>query len=204
MIVLILAMAPVTLLAQYKVQINIVSVPAGTQADKIYMAGNFNSWNPKDSLAAFIKNSEGKFAIRFNNVENRQYEFKFTLGSWETVETTADGKDVGNRLVKIESDTTLNFTVGGWKKASAPAARKHTASANVHIIDTAFYIPQLQRYRRLWVYLPPGYAASQKRYPVLYMHDGQNLFDEYTAPFGEWGVDEALDTLSPKSKTVLW
>jgi predicted alpha/beta superfamily hydrolase len=42
-----------------------------------------------------------------------------------------------------------------------------------------------------------GYASSKnkKRYPVLYMHDGQNVFDAYTAPYGEWGVDECLDTL---------
>ncbi|MBL0146803.1 MAG: alpha/beta hydrolase [Chitinophagaceae bacterium] len=34
-----------------------------------------------------------------------------------------------------------------------------------------------------------------KKYPVLYMHDGQNVFDEYTSGFGEWGVDECLDSL---------
>lgn len=46
--------------------------------------------------------------------------------------------------------------------------------------------------RNVSVWLPPGYDASQARYPVLYMHDGQNLFDAATANFGEWGVDEHL------------
>ena len=46
------------------------------------------------------------------------------------------------------------------------------------------------------VYLPPGYAASGKHYPVLYMHDGQNLFDDATSYAGEWGVDESLDALA--------
>ena len=46
------------------------------------------------------------------------------------------------------------------------------------------------------VYLPPGYAESSQRYPVLYMHDGQNLFDNATSYAGEWGVDEALDRLA--------
>jgi predicted alpha/beta superfamily hydrolase len=46
------------------------------------------------------------------------------------------------------------------------------------------------------VYLPPGYDAdTERRYPVLYLHDGQNLFDERTAFSGEWGVDEAAQAL---------
>jgi len=70
-----------------------------------------------------------------------------------------------------------------------------TASKNVHVIDTAFYIPQLGRYRRIWLYLPESYKTSKNKYPVLYMHDGQNVFDDKTSFSGEWGVDEAIDTL---------
>jgi len=47
----------------------------------------------------------------------------------------------------------------------------------------------------VWLYLPPGYAASERRYPVLYMHDGQNVLDARTSFAGEWGVDETLDSL---------
>jgi len=43
--------------------------------------------------------------------------------------------------------------------------------------------------------LPPDYNSSNKRYPVLYMHDGQNLFDQTTSFSGEWKVDETLNTL---------
>lgn len=50
--------------------------------------------------------------------------------------------------------------------------------------------------RRVDVWLPPGYPAGSARYPVLYMHDGQNLFDTATAFGGvEWGVDEVLARL---------
>lgn len=51
------------------------------------------------------------------------------------------------------------------------------------------------RTREISVWLPPGYEASDQSYPVLYMHDGQNLFDPATANFGEWGVDEHLERL---------
>jgi len=47
--------------------------------------------------------------------------------------------------------------------------------------------------RQVRVYLPPGYAAGTARYPVLYMHDGQNLFTP--GPFGDWRMDEVVDSL---------
>lgn len=72
----------------------------------------------------------------------------------------------------------------------------HTRSSNVQVLDTAFQMPQLGKKRRIWVYLPAGYGQSGKKYPVLYMHDGQNLFDVKTSGFGEWGVDEVLDSLN--------
>lgn len=49
------------------------------------------------------------------------------------------------------------------------------------------------RERRVWVYLPEGYAAGVKAYPVLYMHDGQNLFRDEEASFGvAWGIADYL------------
>src|SRR6267378_2162541 len=69
------------------------------------------------------------------------------------------------------------------------------ATASVSIVSDSFAIPRLARTRRVWIYLPPGYATSTRRYPVLYMHDGQNVFDARTSFAGEWGVDETLDSL---------
>jgi predicted alpha/beta superfamily hydrolase len=57
--------------------------------------------------------------------------------------------------------------------------------------------PQLNNTRKLRIYLPPSYAENAaKRYPVLYMHDGQNLFDAKSAAYGvEWGIDETVNRL---------
>ena len=79
---------------------------------------------------------------------------------------------------------------------------KETTSPNLYIIDEAFYIPQLDRYRRIWLYLPAGYNLSEEEYPVIYMHDGQNLFEEWSAFSEEWGVDETLDELQAKCIVV--
>lgn len=70
-----------------------------------------------------------------------------------------------------------------------------TAGNNVHIMADSFDMPQLGRSRRIWIYLPPDYETSGQDYPVIYMHDGQNLFDDSTSVNGEWHVDETLDTL---------
>ncbi|RYZ00435.1 MAG: alpha/beta hydrolase [Chitinophagaceae bacterium] len=80
---------------------------------------------------------------------------------------------------------------------------RNTASGpNVHIIDTAFFMPQLGRYRRIWLYLPPEYAGSERRFPVLYMHDGQNLFEDWSAFGEEWQVDETIDAMDRKCIVV--
>jgi predicted alpha/beta superfamily hydrolase len=76
--------------------------------------------------------------------------------------------------------------------------KENTASKNVQIIDTAFYIPQLDRKRRVWIYLPKDYLSTTKKYQVLYLQDGQNVFDKATSFIDEWGVDECLDTLIEK------
>jgi predicted alpha/beta superfamily hydrolase len=71
---------------------------------------------------------------------------------------------------------------------------------NVWIPDEAFYMPQLDRYRRIWLYLPEGYERSRQEYPVLYMHDGQNLFDDSISFSGSWKVHETLNEQS----SLLW
>jgi alpha-glucosidase len=55
--------------------------------------------------------------------------------------------------------------------------------------------PQLKTSKKIWVYLPKDYAKQTRNYPVIYMHDAQNLFDAKTSYAGEWKVDETLDSL---------
>ena len=88
--------------------------------------------------------------------------------------------------------------------ADTPAPPKaSTALPGVSLLPELVEIPGLQRKRQIRMYLPPGYATSGKRYPVLYMHDAQNLFDDATAFAGEWKVDETLDALSKEGKLEL-
>lgn len=73
-------------------------------------------------------------------------------------------------------------------------AQESTASKQVSTftIDA----PQLKSSKKIWLYLPKNYPTSTKKYPVIYMHDAQNLFDAKTSFAGEWNVDEKLDSLN--------
>jgi predicted alpha/beta superfamily hydrolase len=70
-----------------------------------------------------------------------------------------------------------------------------TASSQVFLLSHDFLIPQLNRHRRIWLYLPPDYHQLGKHYPVIYMQDGQNLFDAHSSYSGEWRVDKTLNRL---------
>ncbi|MEL7123141.1 MAG: alpha/beta hydrolase-fold protein [Bacteroidota bacterium] len=75
-----------------------------------------------------------------------------------------------------------------------------TAVVNVEILEKVVHVPYSSSSRTLRIYLPPSYQSTNKQYPVIYMLDGQNLFDEQTAYAGEWGVDEVLNHFSKESK----
>ena len=174
--------------------------------DREFIAGSFNSWNPADNNYQLTTAADGHSTITMLLPEGN-YEYKFTRGNWAKSETDAEGKGIANRTLKVTSDTTINLSVLGWNDdfaVNAEAQKTHSASANVSVMDTAFYMPQLGRNRKIWIYLPPDYTTSKKSYPVLYMHDGQNLFDNATSYSGEWGVDEFLDSVfSAGKKTAI-
>lgn len=175
-----------------------VRVPASTPADSaVYVAGNFNVWNPGNPAYRLARGADGDYTLTLPEAVRGPIEFKFTQGSWERVEVDSAGGGISNRRFDIPAAgaATWTGTVAGWQDPRKVTARKSTRRPGVAVIDTAFAIPQLGRTRRVWVYLPPDYATSGHRYPVLYMHDGQNVFDDSTSGFGEWGVDETLDSL---------
>lgn len=87
--------------------------------------------------------------------------------------------------------------------AAAIADKPSTAQPEVSLLKEPLAIPGLNRKRQIRIYLPPGYASSGRRYPVLYMHDGQNLFDDATAYAGEWRVDETLNAMARSGKLEL-
>ena len=139
-----------SLKAQYTVRLVVNSVGAATKNfDNIYVAGNFNNWNAADNSSKLKPFGGSRFIIVFDDVKPGLLEYKFTRGDWSKVETTAKGEEVENRTATINNDTTITVSIEGWKDNFPVKVIPNTASANVHLIDSSFFIPQLNRYRRI-------------------------------------------------------
>jgi len=186
---------------QHVVQFVISSLPAKNSTDSnLFLAGSFNGWNPRDKNYQFQKKGNYVLGIK---LADGMYEYKITRGGWDKVECRKGGADIQNRVLKLSSDTIIDIMVDEWADNIERKPGVSTAGKNVHIVDTAFLIPQLNRTRRVWIYLPTGYSTSEKRYPVLYMHDGQNVFDDLTSFAGEWNVDETLDSIGNHAREMI-
>jgi len=175
-----------------------LAAPANTPAAaSVFVAGSFNQWNPAAPEYQLAAETPGHYAITLPASVRGVIEFKFTLGSWDLVEADSGGADVPNRSFTVPASGVASYdgAVPRWRDGTPRPTRPASATASVSIVSDSFAIPQLGRARRVWIYLPPGYATSTRRYPVLYMHDGQNVFDARTSFAGEWGVDETLDSL---------
>jgi predicted alpha/beta superfamily hydrolase len=192
-----------TIIAQNTVRVEIKSLPEyHSSGSDLYMAGSFNGWNPQDANFQFHRTPEGNYYMDLR-VADGKYEYKITRGGWDKVECKKGGASIANRVLVAPSDTSVQVFIEEWADRFPSQPRRSTASTNVKIIDTAFLIPQLKRTRRVWIYLPENYNSSKQRYPVLYMHDGQNVFDDATSFSGEWGVDEFLDSTQRKKCIVV-
>lgn len=76
-----------------------------------------------------------------------------------------------------------------------------TENNSIKVIND-FKSPELNNSKTIRIYLPEGYDSSNKSYPVIYMPDGQNLFDASTATYGKtWGISYTLDELTNEGKT---
>jgi predicted alpha/beta superfamily hydrolase len=189
---------------QAQTNLRLTAVPAATSASQpLYVAGSFNDWQPSAAGYALARQADGSYQLTLPATVRGPQEFKFTRGSWATGEADAVFQGIANRRAEFgASPTTLTFQVATWqdqRPGGVPAGPKpHTLAANAQVLSDSFRLPQLGgRARRVWLYLPPSYASARlKRYPVLYLQDGQNVFDEATSFSGEWGVDETLNELA--------
>lgn len=182
-----------------QVTIILDEIPENTPSqDPIHVAGDFQGWNPGNKDYILYKDSvSGLHTIVLYYITGN-IEFKFTRGDWDKVESNDNGGFLPDRKHKVLDGDTLRLQILGWEDLDGNGGGTSTAAENVQILTDSFYMPQLNRYRRIWIYLPPDYGQTNYSYPVLYMHDGQNVFDARTSFAGEWRVDETLNELYDK------
>lgn len=192
--------APATQPRPVRVEVR-VTVPAGTTGD-VFVAGSVPELGPWRADALKLSRSGETYVGSFEVEPGSRVEFKFTRGSWETVEKAPGGEEVANRTYDVPADGSparIEAAVANWASAASAAtspARRSTVVGTLKLHDN-FESKALGNRRTIRVWLPPGYDAdTAKRYPVVYLHDGQNCFDAATSSFGtEWGFDETATEL---------
>ena len=167
------------------------TVPAG---ETVYLTGGIEAlgnWNGGEVPMEPLGNGRWRAGIRVDRP--MVFEYKYTLGSWEHEGADADGHPLPNFEARVDGDTTVSDTVPAWTTdAVVPAPqgqvtgdlRYHRGLRGDGLAD-----------RDVLVWLPPGYENEpERRYPVIYLHDGQNLFDPRLQPGfrGGRGVHRAL------------
>ncbi|MBC8047026.1 MAG: hypothetical protein H7Y00_09545 [Fimbriimonadaceae bacterium] len=159
--------------------------------NNIYVAGNFNEWNPGNKNY-LLRNYSGVYSITFTPPKDiTTLEYKFTHGDWKRVEVNADGSQKQNRTVNYKPGMIEDVSVEGWDDLLPDKIKE----GNKDVIQFTVYSNELKREKNIRVYLPCDYEASNNRYPVIYVLDGQNLFDDVYSPAGEWEIDETMDSI---------
>jgi len=177
------------------------NVPAGA---KVFIVGNdekLGEWDP--GAVALEKQEDGSWAGTYSFPSGSRLEYKITRGSWESEAVGADGTVPGNFVLNIQSNETVNIVVANWRDV---LHKDSVRKIEGQITGEVKYHRQMQgegiRPRDVIVWLPPSYEKNpERRYPVLYVQDGQNAFDPATSFAGvDWGIDETADRLIREGK----
>lgn len=99
----------------------------------IYVAGTFNNWNPGDTFCIMKRIDRKHYSLDIPCFRDKEYEYKYTMGSWKGVEKKADGNDIDNRRFKAGKRMKIKDRILGW---SIPAP--------VNVADTATFLNKEQ------------------------------------------------------------
>ncbi len=175
--------------------INVI-VPHSTPKDAtLYIAGNnpqLGDWDP--GKVQMNKVNDSLWTMELQYTKGFNLECKITRGSWNNQAMYKQGEVPPNTQLTAENDTTITLRPAMWSdEANEPGGS---------VVGTLKYHRKLKgdglEYERdVIVWLPPSYETdSSKSYPVLYMHDGQNIADPKTSFIGyDWHVDEVAESL---------
>jgi len=183
-----------------EITFNVILSDSLATSDTLFITGNdkrLGNWQP--GAALMTKINDRQWQIKIKLPLNKRIEYKFTRGDWATEEALADGTIPGNKSFIVPKNETINHQIQNWRDRVYQPEGKVTGGIRYHY---NFYANRLKNERTIIVWLPESYKTeTKKRYPVLYAHDGQNLFDPKTSFIGvDWQLDETADTLIRKGE----
>ncbi|WP_234736520.1 alpha/beta hydrolase [Tellurirhabdus bombi] len=162
----------------------------------VYISGNFCDWDA--TLFEMQRTGPNTFFCEFPEQVPlpELIEYKYNRGGWEHVELDFTGEGIPNRTIHLSESYRTDY-VAHWQWNGLPFDPEKVP--NVELLSEDFEIPQLETTRRIHVLLPHDYHSTGKPYPVLYLHDGQNLFGE-GAEYGSWNVDQKMAILAARRR----
>lgn len=186
----------------FKVVVHVLNKSKSFIGESCYLASGANRWTVDGHCIGAIPERGHRISSVLPDVEEGELEFKITRGSWETVNSSTAGQLLEPYRVHVRQDMEVEVSIEAWRDEFPQS----TASPQVHVLADNFYFPHLNTSRKIWIYLPEDYQHTDKHYPVLYMHDGQHLFDEATsvgrAGPVEWMVDETIDAAKHRAIVI--
>ncbi len=172
-----------------------LEVPQGTPADaQFYLQTGLENHAPALPDHAFTREGAG-WVLRLPVPVGTLLTYKVTRGSRESEEGDAWGERRPDRRTVVYGPATHHVQVRSWQDLHDGPGRPSTLAAGTETLSV--YSPELQDDFTVLVWTPPGYERSAERYPALYLHDGQNVFDRATSFAGEtWAADAAATALA--------
>jgi len=164
--------------------------PALKPNAEIYITGSslvLGNWQPDLVPLSYISEDIWQITLPFNL--NESFEYKFTQGDWSVEIADKTGSVLPNFAGLADKDKTIVIKAEQWaSKSQNTFSGQITGTVEYHQHFSSEGILE----RDIIVWLPPGYNKDiQQSYPVLYMHDGQNIIDPATSSFGvDWQMDE--------------
>lgn len=188
-----------------------VEVPEGS--GPVYIAGNLPELGPW-AADGLLLDGEGEMRTTTLSIaDGTAFEYKFTLGTWAREGLADDGGVPRNFELLIDGSQSVSHRIDHWKADTIEYVRDWENSG---VLGQLVYWENVESEhlgpaRHVEIWLPPGYETGEFHYPVIYMHDGQNLFDPRIANTGvDWGVDEAIvrgmeaGTIRPAIVVGIW
>jgi len=171
-----------------------ITVPESSAT--LYLTGTLPELGPWRPDALALSGTGRERTAQLTAPAGTRLEYKFTLGSWDREAVTPTGMVPPNHQLLFEHDTVIAREITGFKRTPREylADWQNSGVLGRLVVWTDVASAFLGPARHVEIWLPPGYdSAASTRYQVLYMPDGQNLFDPRMAFTGvDWGVDEAV------------
>ncbi len=196
----------------------VVKDPSGkaNNENPIYLASSINGWNPADPASVLKGRSDTRWQIIVDqDLQGVTMQFKFTQGGWDREELDSSGNAIPNRSLPMVDQSKLEdgerpiieLEIADFREPVSLAEqvrstgfyRELQVTGDIHRVQVQGGVGQSESMTRdLLVWTPPGYSDPEnadRQYPVLYMFDGQNIFEQLAGLPSEWHADETATEL---------